>query len=151
MRRKALQAWARVSLRLHGPFAGPCGLGAGRPAHGHRGVSQARAERAKALVDYVDYATKSDLFLTYVIINPQAERAKNWGEQAEDLVARIVDEDSTGITIRGAKMLGTVLDHGQRSAGRQSATAEAGRGRPRVFLRAADERQGHPRAVAQVL
>jgi 4-hydroxyphenylacetate 3-monooxygenase len=42
-----------------------------------------------------------------VIINPQAERSKAWGEQADDLVARIVDEDSTGITIRGAKMLGT--------------------------------------------
>ncbi|MGB8757816.1 MAG: 4-hydroxyphenylacetate 3-hydroxylase C-terminal domain-containing protein, partial [Pseudolabrys sp.] len=45
--------------------------------------------------------------LTYVIINPQAERAKDWGEQKEELVARIVDEDSGGITIRGAKMLGT--------------------------------------------
>jgi 4-hydroxyphenylacetate 3-monooxygenase len=64
-------------------------------------------ERAKAFEDYFDYAKKSDLFLTYVIINPQAERSKDWGEQDEDLVARIVDEDSTGITIRGAKMLGT--------------------------------------------
>ena len=42
-----------------------------------------------------------------MIINPQAERGKDWGEQNEDLVARIVDEDSGGITIRGAKMLGT--------------------------------------------
>ena len=42
-----------------------------------------------------------------MIINPQAERGKDWGEQAEDLVARIVDEDASGITIRGAKMLGT--------------------------------------------
>ncbi len=42
-----------------------------------------------------------------MIINPQAERAKDWGQQADDLVARIVDEDSGGITIRGAKMLGT--------------------------------------------
>ena len=42
-----------------------------------------------------------------MIINPQAERAKDWGEQAEDLVAQIVDEDAGGITIRGAKMLGT--------------------------------------------
>ncbi len=38
-------------------------------------------QRAKALADYVDYATKNDLFLTYVIINPQADRSKNWGEQ----------------------------------------------------------------------
>src|SRR6202521_2249740 len=64
-------------------------------------------DRAKAFMDYFDYATKNDLFLTYVIINPQAERAKDWSEQADDLVARIVDEDAGGITIRGAKMLGT--------------------------------------------
>src|SRR5205823_11580664 len=48
-----------------------------------------------------------DLYLTYVIINPQADRSKDWGEQVSDLVARIVDEDPAGITIRGAKMLGT--------------------------------------------
>ena len=65
------------------------------------------AARAKALDDYFEEASRNDYFLTYVIINPQAERGKDWGEQAEDLVARIVDEDSGGITIRGAKMLGT--------------------------------------------
>ena len=63
--------------------------------------------RAKALSDYFDYASSNDLFVSYVIINPQAERTKDWGQQAEDLVARIVDEDAGGITIRGAKMLGT--------------------------------------------
>ncbi len=65
-------------------------------------------KRAKAMHDYYHYAADNDLFLTYVIINPQADRSKDWGDQAgEDLVAAIVDEDSTGITIRGAKMLGT--------------------------------------------
>ena len=63
--------------------------------------------RARAFADYVDYATRSDLFLTYVIVNPQADRSKDWGGQAEELVAQIVDEDTTGLTIRGAKMLGT--------------------------------------------
>jgi 4-hydroxyphenylacetate 3-monooxygenase len=42
-----------------------------------------------------------------VIVNPQADRSKDWGEQVEELVAQIVDEDSIGLTIRGAKMLGT--------------------------------------------
>jgi 4-hydroxyphenylacetate 3-monooxygenase len=106
-RRKALQAWARLS----------CGYLGRSPDHlasslvGQRmGIEVFRkhgAKRAKAFADYFDYASKSDLFLTYVIINPQAERAKAWGDQAEDLVARVVDEDSNGITIRGAKMLGT--------------------------------------------
>ena len=63
--------------------------------------------RAKALLDYFDYARRNDLFLTYVIINPQADRSKAWGAQEEELVARLVDEDAAGITVRGAKMLGT--------------------------------------------
>src|SRR5205807_8496715 len=63
--------------------------------------------RARALLDYFDYARRNDHYLSYVIVNPQADRAKAWGEQQEDLVARLVDEDSSGITVRGAKMLGT--------------------------------------------
>jgi 4-hydroxyphenylacetate 3-monooxygenase len=107
LRRKALQAWARLS----------CGFMGRSPDHvasalvGQRmGIEIFRrhgADRAKALLDYFDHASRNDIFLTYVIINPQAERAKDWGQQDEDLVARIVDEDSSGITIRGAKMLGT--------------------------------------------
>ncbi|MQA80780.1 MAG: 4-hydroxyphenylacetate 3-monooxygenase [Streptosporangiales bacterium] len=63
---------------------------------------------AQALLDYYDYASRDDIFLTYTIINPQADRSKAWGEQPdEDLVAGVVDEDTTGITVRGAKMLGT--------------------------------------------
>src|SRR2546430_7789947 len=65
------------------------------------------ADRAKSVRDYFEEASHNDYFLTYVIINPQAERAKDWGDQAEGLVARIVDEDAGGITIRGAKLLGT--------------------------------------------
>jgi 4-hydroxyphenylacetate 3-monooxygenase len=106
-RRKALQAWAALS----------CGFIGRSPDHvastlvGQRiglDVFQKHGpQRAKALADYFEEASRNDYFLTYVIINPQAERTKDWGDQAEDLVARIVDEDSGGITIRGAKLLGT--------------------------------------------
>jgi 4-hydroxyphenylacetate 3-monooxygenase len=66
------------------------------------------AKRASALRDYFEYARDNDLYLSYVIINPQADRSKASSDQpGEDLVARVVDEDSTGLTIRGAKMLGT--------------------------------------------
>ncbi|MGE5271262.1 MAG: 4-hydroxyphenylacetate 3-hydroxylase family protein [Thiohalocapsa sp.] len=65
--------------------------------------------RAKALIDYFDYASRHDLYLSYVIINPQADRNRSWGEQEEDLVARVVDENAAGITVRGAKMLGTAV------------------------------------------
>jgi len=106
-RRKALQAWAALS----------CGFIGRSPDHvastlvGQRiglDVFQRHGpQRAKALADYFEQASRNDYYLTYVIINPQAERAKDWGDQAEDLVARIVDEDAAGITIRGAKLLGT--------------------------------------------
>jgi len=106
-RRKALQAWSRV----HYGFMGRSPDHVASALVGQRmGIDIFRKhspDRAKALIDYFDYAAKNDVFLTYVIINPQAERAKDWGQQESDLVARIVDEDSSGITIRGAKMLGT--------------------------------------------
>jgi 4-hydroxyphenylacetate 3-monooxygenase len=106
-RRKALQAWAALS----------CGFCGRSPDHLSSSLIGQRmgldvfakhgAARAKAFADYFDYARNDDLYISYVIINPQAERSKDWGQQVEELVARIVDEDSTGITIRGAKMLGT--------------------------------------------
>jgi 4-hydroxyphenylacetate 3-monooxygenase len=66
------------------------------------------AKYGKAMADYHQYARDNDLFLTYVIINPQANRSKSWSEQeGENLTLRIVDEDAEGVTVRGAKMLGT--------------------------------------------
>jgi 4-hydroxyphenylacetate 3-monooxygenase len=106
-RRKALQAWARLSYG----FMGRSPDHVASTVIGQRmGLDVFRKHgpaRARALADYVDYVTRNDLYLTYVIINPQADRSKDWGDQVEDLVAQIVDEDTTGLTIRGAKMLGT--------------------------------------------
>jgi 4-hydroxyphenylacetate 3-monooxygenase len=107
LRRKAMQAWAGVSYgflgrspdHLASSFVGQrMGLEVFR-RHGE--------DRAKALAGYFDYISRNDLYLTYVIVNPQADRSKDPGDQVPDLVARIVDEDSAGITLRGAKMLGT--------------------------------------------
>jgi 4-hydroxyphenylacetate 3-monooxygenase len=106
-RRRALQAWAHVSYGFMGrspDHVASTVLGQRMGLEVFRKHGPARAD---ALAGYVDYAAKNDLFLTYVIINPQADRSKDWGEQVEELVAQIVDEDSTGLTIRGAKMLGT--------------------------------------------
>ncbi len=62
--------------------------------------------RAAALRDYYRYARDNDLYLTYVIINPQADRSKAAHEQASEfLTAGVVDQDGEGLTIRGAKML----------------------------------------------
>src|ERR1700746_1446433 len=106
-RRKALQAWAQVSYGFLGRSPDHVASTIIGQRMGLEVFQKHGPKRAKALADYVDYATRSDLFLTYVIVNPQADRSKDWGEQPQDLVARIVDEDTGGITLRGAKMLGT--------------------------------------------
>lgn len=106
-RREALVAWAEQ----HGGFMGRS------PDHLASAVTgqlmglelfQAYDEkRAKAYWDYYEYARDNDLFLTYVIINPQVDRGKAASELTEDPMMKIVDEDSEGVTVRGAKMLGT--------------------------------------------
>src|SRR5580765_8049212 len=106
-RRKAMQAWAALSYGFMGRSPDHLASALVGQRMGIEVFEKHGTERAKALRDYFEEASRNDYFLTYVIINPQAERGKDWGEQDEDLVARIVDEDAGGITIRGAKMLGT--------------------------------------------
>lgn len=107
-RRRALEAWAE----LHGGFLGrapdhvaSCLAGMYMGIDVFRGYD---AARAGALTDYFRFARDNDLYLTYVIINPQADRSRPAGEQQDPfLTAGVVDQDGAGLTIRGAKMLAT--------------------------------------------
>ena len=107
-RRRALEAWAAVHYGFMGRSPDHV---ASTLAGMVMGIDVFRAhdpKRAAALLDYFDYARSNDLFLTYVIINPQADRSKTAHEQADEfLTLGIVDEDAAGITVRGAKMLAT--------------------------------------------
>jgi 4-hydroxyphenylacetate 3-monooxygenase len=107
-RRKALESWANLS----------CGFFGRSPDHVASALSgmymgmdlfQRHGERyARALSEYFEYARDRDLYLTYAIVNPQADRSKSTSEQADQFVAAgVVDEDREGITIKGAKMLAT--------------------------------------------
>ncbi|HLZ03111.1 MAG TPA: 4-hydroxyphenylacetate 3-hydroxylase N-terminal domain-containing protein [Bradyrhizobium sp.] len=107
-RRKALEAWAA----LHAGFMGRAPDHVASCISGlYMGLDVFKAydpARAAALEGYYRYARDKDLYLTYVIINPQADRSKSASEQADPfLTAGIVDRDAEGITIRGAKMLAT--------------------------------------------
>jgi 4-hydroxyphenylacetate 3-monooxygenase len=107
-RRRALEAWAG----LHAGFMGRA------PDHvasciagmfmGLDIFETYDRDRAKALADYYAHARDNDLYLTYVIINPQADRSKAAAQQKDAfLTAGVVDQDAGGITVRGAKMLAT--------------------------------------------
>jgi 4-hydroxyphenylacetate 3-monooxygenase len=107
-RRRGLEAWTE----LHAGFMGRAPDHVASCIAGmYMGLEVFEAydkERAKALADYYRHARDNDLYLTYVIINPQADRSKSASGQADPyLTAGIVSRDADGITVRGAKMLAT--------------------------------------------
>ncbi len=107
-RRRALEAWGEQHAGFMGrapDHVASCISG----MHMGRGVFEEHdPARADALSGYYRYARDNELYLTYVIINPQADRSKPAHEQENEfLTAGVVDEDNEGITIRGAKMLAT--------------------------------------------
>lgn len=61
--------------------------------------------RAEALRDYYSFARDHDIFLVYALSNPPSRSGMIRAEGSAS--ARIVDEDSTGLTIRGAKIMAT--------------------------------------------
>jgi 4-hydroxyphenylacetate 3-monooxygenase len=107
-RRKGLEAWSE----LHAGFLGRAPDHVSSCIAGmYMGLDIFKAydpKRAGALADYYRYARDNDLYLTYVIINPQADRSKSASQQQDPfLSAAVADRDSDGITVRGAKMLAT--------------------------------------------
>src|SRR6202047_2950917 len=86
LRRKALQAWAALSCGYMGRSPDHLASALVGQRMGIEVFEKHGAERAKALRNYFDEARRNDYFLTYVIINPQAERAKDCSDQAEELV-----------------------------------------------------------------
>ena len=107
-RREALVAWSRISCGFMGRSPDHIASSLLGQVMGMPIFERHSPERARALADYWAFARDNDLFLTYVIINPQANQSRTASEQDDEyLVCGIVDEDSEGITVRGAKMLGT--------------------------------------------
>jgi 4-hydroxyphenylacetate 3-monooxygenase len=107
-RRKALEAWADLSCGFLGRSPDHVASALSGMYMGLELFQRHGAKYGKALSDYYEYARDNDLYLTYVIVNPQADRSKSAAEQEDEfLVAGVVDEDHEGITIKGAKMLAT--------------------------------------------
>jgi 4-hydroxyphenylacetate 3-monooxygenase len=107
-RRKAMESWAGTHFGFMGRSPDHVASCMAGMMMGIDVFEQYDARRAKALRNYYHYARDNDLYLTYAIINPQADRSKAANAQSDPFLALgVVDEDSTGITVRGAKMLAT--------------------------------------------
>ncbi|MFL9950730.1 4-hydroxyphenylacetate 3-hydroxylase N-terminal domain-containing protein [Paraburkholderia agricolaris] len=107
-RRTALEAWTELHYGFMGRSPDHVASCISGMYMGIDVFEQYDPARAGALRDYYKYARDNDLFLTYVIVNPQANQAKAAHEQEDKYLAvGIVDQDAEGITVRGAKMLAT--------------------------------------------
>ena len=108
IRRKAISSWAQLSAGWLGRSPDHIASSMVGQVMGLQVFEKHSPDRAKALWEYFTWARDQDHYMTYVIINPQANRSKSTSEQKDELLATaVVDEDTEGITVRGGKMLGT--------------------------------------------
>ena len=107
-RRRAIEGWSRLSGGWLGRSPDHIASSMVGQLMGLPVFEKHSKERAGALQEYFQFVRDTDAYMTYVIINPQADRNKSTGEHQDEFLATgVVDEDSEGITVRGAKMLGT--------------------------------------------
>jgi 4-hydroxyphenylacetate 3-monooxygenase len=61
------------------------------------------------IVRYYEHVRENDLLMTHTLINPQANRSVGPSRQADPFTAaRVVEKNSEGVVIRGARMLATL-------------------------------------------
>ena len=107
-RREAITAWAELTYGFLGRSPDHVASSLSGMVMGLELFEEHSPQRARALIDYFTYVRDRDLFVAYVIANPRADHTKDVSQQTEEFLAvAICDEDSQGVTIKGAKMLGT--------------------------------------------
>jgi 4-hydroxyphenylacetate 3-monooxygenase len=66
------------------------------------------ADFAENIRKYYEYVRENDLLLTHTLINPQVNRGVGPSKQPDPFIAaRIVEKNSEGVLVRGARMLAT--------------------------------------------
>lgn len=107
-RREALVAWAEVHHGFMGRAPDHVASTIGAMYMGLDVYAAHAGGRPGVVSDYYRYASENDLYISYVVIDPQGDRSRSTGSEGNaDLAVAIVDEDAGGITVRGSKMLGT--------------------------------------------
>jgi len=106
-RREALVKWQEPHLGFLGRSPDHVASAMGAMYMSAEIYDEIDPRRGQAVRDYYTFARDNDLYLTYTIVNPQTNKTQATHEQDEDLTLAVVDEDSEGITVRGAKMLAT--------------------------------------------
>ena len=107
-RRQALEAWGEVHYGFMGRAPDHVASSLAGMVMGIDLLEDRDKSRDGALTDYFRYVRDNDHYVTYVIVNPQGDRSKAVKDQGYEFhTVAVVDQDSEGITVKGAKMLGT--------------------------------------------
>lgn len=109
VRTRAMKAWADFSGGMLGRTAdylnsSIMAMAAAKDFFGKEG-----RDYSSNISAYYEYVRENDLLLTHTLINPQVNRAVGPSKQADPFIAaRVVEKTSSGVVIRGARMLATL-------------------------------------------
>jgi 4-hydroxyphenylacetate 3-monooxygenase len=108
-RRKAFSAWTDFShgfLGRSGDYMNSALTALASATTFFKNVDPAYGERIRA---YYEFASHNDLLATHTLVPPQVNRSVVASQQAGGrLTARIVEERSDGVVVRGARLLATL-------------------------------------------
>jgi 4-hydroxyphenylacetate 3-monooxygenase len=107
-RRKFIQTWALHHNGMMG--RSPDYVNAGIMAYGAAAEMFGKQDPMfkQNMINYYEYCRENDLSLTHTLIQPQVNRSINSAQLPDPYIAaRIVEKNSEGIVIRGARLLAT--------------------------------------------
>lgn len=108
-RRTMMSTWARYSHGMLGRTGDYLNSALMALAQARSWFAQADPAFAENIRAYFEHVREHDLLPTHTLIPPQANRSVSGSAQGGGaLSARIVSENDSGITIRGARMLATI-------------------------------------------
>jgi 4-hydroxyphenylacetate 3-monooxygenase oxygenase component len=107
-RREAMRIWADATFGLMGRSPDYLNTLLAAFADAPEFFAEGDPRFADNVIKYYRRCREEDLFLTHAIVNPQVDRSKSSGEQADEYAyLRAVEETADGVIVRGAKMLAT--------------------------------------------
>jgi 4-hydroxyphenylacetate 3-monooxygenase len=108
-RTSMMKTWADYSGGMMGRTADYLNSSLMAMAAGSEFFGKEGRDFASNVRKYYEYVRENDLLLTHTLINPQSNRSVGPSKQADPFIAaRVVEKNSEGAVIRGARMLATL-------------------------------------------
>lgn len=108
-RTRMMKAWADYSGGIMGRTADYLNSSVMAMAAAKEFFGREGRDYASNVEHYYEYVRENDLLLTHTLINPQSNRSVGPSKQVDPYIAaRVVEKNSEGVTICGARMLATL-------------------------------------------